>query len=117
MLSEYLFLLSYFLICFLLSTVIYIASLLFVVQTSDDEKTSAYECGFSPFNDARNKFEVKFYLVAILFIVFDLEISFLFPWTLTLGELDLFGIIVMFFFLLILTVGFIYEWISGALDW
>lgn len=84
---------------------------------SDDEKSSSYECGFNPFGDARNKFEVKFYLIAILFIIFDLEISFLFPWTVILYKINLFGFISMLFFLFILALGFIYEWLVGALDW
>ena len=81
------------------------------------QKNSTYECGFEPFDDSRSKFEVKFYLVAILFIIFDLEIIFLFPWAIAFDEIGLFGFLSMMFFLLVLTIGFIYEWMKGALDW
>ena len=83
----------------------------------DSEKTSAYECGFEPFSDARMKFDVRFYLVAILFIIFDLEIAFLFPWSITLGQQGALGFWSMMVFLGVLTVGFIYEWKKGALEW
>jgi len=83
----------------------------------DPEKVSAYECGFNAFDDARMKFDVRFYLVAILFIIFDLEVAFLFPWAVSLGEIGLFGFWSMVVFLTILTVGFIYEWKKGALEW
>lgn len=83
----------------------------------DPEKLSAYECGFDAFDDARHKFDVRFYLVAILFIIFDLEIAFLFPWAVSLGDIGLFGFWSMVTFLGVLTVGFIYEWNKGALDW
>lgn len=92
-------------------------SLLVGKQNPDPEKLSAYECGFPPFDDARNKFDVRFYLVAILFIIFDLEIAFLFPWAVSLGDIGMFGFWSMMIFLGILTVGFIYEWNKGALDW
>ncbi len=81
------------------------------------EKNSTYECGFEPFDETRGKFEVKFYLVAILFIIFDLEIIFLFPWAVAFKEIGIFGFWSMMFFLFVLTVGFIYEWLKGALDW
>ena len=83
----------------------------------DPEKLSAYECGFNAFDDARMKFDVRFYLVAILFIIFDLEVAFLFPWALSLGDIGLFGFWSMMIFLAILTIGFIYEWKKGALEW
>jgi len=83
----------------------------------DLEKATAYECGFDPFDDARNKFDVRFYLVAILFIIFDLEVSFLFPWCINLGALPLFAFWSMFIFLSFLTIGFVYEWKRGALEW
>ena len=83
----------------------------------DPEKLSAYECGFEPFNDSRMEFDVRFYLVAILFIIFDLEIAFLFPWAISLGSLGALGFWSMMIFLAILTVGFIYEWKKGALEW
>ena len=83
----------------------------------DPEKLSAYECGFNAFDDARMKFDVRFYLVAILFIIFDLEVSFLFPWAVAFGRLGLFGFWSMMIFLGVLTVGFVYEWKKGALEW
>ena len=86
-------------------------------KNPDPEKLSAYECGFEPFSDSRMEFDVRFYLVAILFIIFDLEIAFLFPWAISLGNIGFVGFISMMIFLVILTVGFIYEWRKGALDW
>ena len=86
-------------------------------ERPDPEKNAAYECGFDPFEDSRGKFDVRFYLVAILFIVFDLEVAFLFPWAVALGDIGVFGFWSMMLFLAILTVGFIYEWRKGALEW
>ena len=83
----------------------------------DPEKLSPYECGFEPFEDARMKFDVRYYLIAILFILFDLEIAFLFPWAVVINEIGLFGFVSMMIFLGILAVGFIYEWMKGALEW
>jgi NADH-quinone oxidoreductase subunit A len=83
----------------------------------DSEKNSPYECGFEAFEDARMKFDVRYYLVAILFILFDLEIAFLFPWAVVVREIGLFGFVSMMVFLGILVVGFIYEWMKGALEW
>ena len=83
----------------------------------DPEKLSAYECGFNAFDDARMKFDVRFYLVAILFIIFDLEVSFLFPWAASFGQLGVYGFWSMMVFLAVLTIGFIYEWKKGALEW
>ena len=83
----------------------------------DSEKNSPYECGFEAFEDARRKFDVRYYLVAILFILFDLEIAFLFPWAVVLKEIGLFGFLAMLVFLAILVVGFVYEWMKGALEW
>ena len=104
-----------------LSLVIGIALLVipFLVAYSkpDAEKLSAYECGFNAFDDARMKFDVRFYLVSILFIIFDLEVTFLFPWAVALGDIGLFGFWSMMLFLGVLTVGFIYEWRKGALEW
>ena len=91
--------------------------LLIAPKNPDSEKLSPYECGFDPFDDARSKFDIRFYLVAILFIIFDLEIIFLFPWAIAFNEIGLFGFLSMMFFLFVLTVGFIYEWMKGALDW
>jgi NADH-quinone oxidoreductase subunit A len=91
----------------------------FIVAPSkpDSEKLSPYECGFEAFEDARMKFDVRYYLVAILFILFDLEIAFLFPWAIVLKEIGIFGFVSMMVFLGILVVGFIYEWMKGALEW
>ena len=83
----------------------------------DSEKASTYECGFEAFDDARSKFDVRFYLVAILFIIFDLEVAFLFPWAVSLGTIGILGFVSMVVFLGVLTVGFIYEWRKGALEW
>jgi NADH-quinone oxidoreductase subunit A len=87
------------------------------VHRPDAEKLSPYECGFEAFEDARMKFDVRYYLVAILFILFDLEIAFLFPWAIVLQEIGFFGFVAMMVFLGILVVGFIYEWKKGALEW
>ncbi|TCH97013.1 NADH-quinone oxidoreductase subunit A [Roseococcus sp. SYP-B2431] len=92
-------------------------SMLVARQKPNAEKLSAYECGFAPFDDTRRRFDVRFYLVAILFIIFDLEVAFLFPWAVTLGEIGWLGFGSMMGFLGVLTVGFIYEWRKGALDW
>ena len=86
-------------------------------KNPDPEKLSAYECGFEPFEDARMQFDIRYYLIAILFILFDLEIAFLFPWAVAFKDLDFFGLISMMIFLAILVVGFVYEWAKGALDW
>ena len=87
------------------------------IHRPDPEKLSPYECGFEAFEDARMKFDVRYYLIAILFILFDLEIAFLFPWAVVLQEIGLFGFLAMVLFLAILVVGFIYEWMKGALEW
>ena len=100
-----------------LAMVMVLASFIVAQQKPDAEKNSAYECGFPPFEDARSKFDVRFYLVSILFIIFDLEIAFLFPWAITLGQIGVYGFWSMVTFLGVLTVGFIYEWRKGALDW
>ena len=100
-----------------LSGVILLASLIVARQRPDAEKVSAYECGFDAFADARHKFDVRFYLVAILFIIFDLEVAFLFPWAVALGKIGVFGYWSMMIFLGVLTVGFVYEWRKGALEW
>jgi NADH-quinone oxidoreductase subunit A len=91
--------------------------LLVAPRRPDSEKLSAYECGFEAFDDSRGRFDVRFYLVAILFIIFDLEVAFLFPWAVSLRDVGLFGFWSMMIFLTILTVGFIYEWKKGALEW
>ena len=93
------------------------SAFLLAYKQPDPEKLSAYECGFNAFDDARMKFDVRFYLVAILFIIFDLEVSFLFPWATAFGRLGAYGFWSMIVFLLVLTIGFIYEWKKGALEW
>jgi NADH-quinone oxidoreductase subunit A len=117
MLREYLPILLFLGIATGLSAIMVIASLIVARQHPDSEKLSAYECGFEAFEDARHKFDVRFYLVAILFIIFDLEVAFLFPWAVTLGEIGLFGFWSMVVFLGVLTIGFAYEWRKGALEW
>ena len=97
--------------------ILMLAPLVAAVSNPDYEKNSAYECGFEPFETARLKFDIRFYLVAILFIIFDLEIAFLFPWAVSLGQIGIYGFFSMMIFLFILTIGFIYEWKKGALDW
>jgi NADH-quinone oxidoreductase subunit A len=104
-------------IAVVLAVAIVLASFVLARQRPDSEKLSPYECGFEPFSNARSKFDVRFYLVAILFIIFDLEVAFLFPWAVTLGRIGLFGFWSMIVFLAVLTVGFIYEWRKGALEW
>ena len=94
-----------------------VAPFLIAYTQPDAEKLSAYECGFNAFDDARMKFDIRFYLVAILFIIFDLEVTFLFPWAVAFGQLGLFGFWSMMVFLAVLTIGFIYEWRKGALEW
>ena len=102
-----------------LGIAIFMTAIPFILGDSkpDSEKLSAYECGFEAFDDARGRFDVRFYLVAILFIIFDLEVAFLFPWAISLGSIGVFGFWSMMIFLLLLTVGFIYEWKKGALEW
>ena len=117
LLVQYLPILIFLAVAFALASMIVLASFIVARQKPDSEKLSAYECGFEPFEDARIKFDVRFYLVAILFIIFDLEVAFLFPWAVSLGEIGVFGFWSMFVFLAILTVGFIYEWKKGALEW
>jgi NADH-quinone oxidoreductase subunit A len=116
-LREYLPILVFIGVALVLAVVIVSASLLVARQKPDAEKLSPYECGFEPFADARSKFDVRYYLVSILFIIFDLEVAFLFPWAASLGAIGLFGFWSMVVFLGVLTVGFIYEWRKGALEW
>lgn len=115
--TEYFIILIFFVISSILAILLFFLSYLVIPQKTDQEKISAYECGFNPFDDARSTFDVRFYLVAILFLIFDLEVSFLFPWSLILNKLPWFGFWSMIFFLVILTVGFVYEWFKGALEW
>ena len=100
----------------LIASVILFASFMLAIQTPDPEKTSAYECGFEPFEDARNRFDVRFYIVAILFLIFDIEVVFLFPWATTLGMVGSTAYGIIIFFLILLTLGFIYEVVKGALN-
>ena len=117
LLAEYLPILMFLGIAIALSTVMVAAAYIVARQRPDSEKDSAYECGFEAFDDARSKFDVRFYLVAILFIIFDLEVAFLFPWAVALGDIGLLGFWSMVVFLGILTIGFVYEWKKGALEW
>jgi NADH-quinone oxidoreductase subunit A len=117
LLREYLPILLFIGVALGLAIVIVLASFVAANQRPDSEKLSPYECGFEPFADARSKFDVRFYLVSILFIIFDLEVAFLFPWAVSLGSIGLFGFWSMIVFLAVLTVGFIYEWKKGALEW
>ncbi|MEO1194482.1 MAG: NADH-quinone oxidoreductase subunit A [Pseudomonadota bacterium] len=117
LLSEYLPILLFLGVAIAIACAAVGASLIVGKQNPDSEKLSAYECGFDAFDDARSKFDVRYYLVAILFIIFDLEVAFLFPWAVSLGEIGMLGFWSMVIFLGILTVGFIYEWKKGALEW
>lgn len=100
-----------------LALVLMLAAMIVAVRRPDAEKVSAYECGFNAFDDSRMKFDVRFYLVSILFIIFDLEIAFLFPWAIAFNDIGLAGFWSMMIFLGVLTIGFIYEWKKGALEW
>ena len=116
-LSEYFSIILFLLIAVGLSFGFILANYLAAPSNPDPEKLSAYECGFEAFDDSRMEFDVRFYLVAILFIIFDLEIAFLFPWAISLGNIGALGFWSMMIFLSILTIGFIYEWRKGALEW
>jgi NADH-quinone oxidoreductase subunit A len=116
-LLEYLPILLFIVIAFGLGLALMLAPFVLAPAKPDPEKLSAYECGFPAFDDARMRFEVRFYLVSILFIIFDLEVAFLFPWAITLKSIGAFGFWSMVLFLAVLTVGFIYEWKKGALEW
>ena len=116
-LKDYLSIIIFIFIALALSIGFIVINFLFSPKKPDPEKLSAYECGFEPFEDSRRECDVRFYLYAILFIIFDLEIAFLFPWAISLGKIGFLGFISMMIFLFILTVGFIYEWKKGALDW
>ena len=116
-LRDYLSIVIFIFVALTLSVGFILLNYLFSPKNPDAEKLSAYECGFEAFGDSRMEFDVRFYLVAILFIIFDLEIAFLFPWAISLGKIGAIGFYSMMIFLLILTIGFIYEWKKGALDW
>ena len=116
-LTDYLSIIIFLFIALLISIGFIVINFISSPSNPDPEKLSAYECGFDAFDDSRMEFDVRFYLVAILFIIFDLEIAFLFPWAITLGEIGVFGFWSMMIFLAVLTIGFIYEWKKGALEW
>ena len=117
LLKEYLPILIFLGLAITMGIMLMLSALVIAVRNPDSEKTSAYECGFNAFDDARMKFDVRFYLVAILFIIFDLEVAFLFPWAAGFQYVGSLGFWAMIIFLAILTVGFIYEWKKGALEW
>jgi NADH-quinone oxidoreductase subunit A len=117
LLREYLPIVVFFGLALALGLVFIFAALVVAVRRPDPEKISAYECGFNAFDDARMKFDVRFYLVSILFIIFDLEVAFLFPWAVAFGDIGGFGYWSMMAFLAVLTIGFAYEWKKGALEW
>jgi len=117
LLRNYLPIVIFLAVAVLLGLVFIIAAALLAVRNPDPEKVSAYECGFNAFDDARMKFDVRFYLVSILFIIFDLEIAFLFPWAVAFKDVGLVGFWSMMVFLAVLTIGFAYEWKKGALEW
>ena len=117
LLSDYLPLAIFIAVAVGLSAALLIAPFIVAYKNPDPEKMSAYECGFNAFDDARMKFDVRFYLVAILFIIFDLEVAFLFPWAVAFGQIGAFGFWSMMVFLGVLTIGFAYEWKKGALEW
>ncbi|GAB5469045.1 MAG: NADH-quinone oxidoreductase subunit A [Rhodospirillales bacterium] len=117
LLSEYFPILLFLGIAGALALLMVVASFIVARQRPDSEKVSAYECGFNAFDDARMKFDVRFYLVSILFIIFDLEVAFLFPWAVGLADIGTFGFWSMMVFLGLLTIGFAYEWRKGALEW
>jgi len=116
-LMEYLPILIFLIIALVIAIVMMSISFLLGSNNPDNEKLSPYECGFEAFDDARGRFEVRFYLVAMLFIIFDLEVAFLFPWAVSLGNIGILGFWSMMIFLIVLTIGFIYEWKKGALEW
>lgn len=115
--SEYLIIAVFISISVLVSFALGTLPMLFAVSNPNNEKLSTYECGFNPLSSARKNFDIKFYLVSILFIIFDLEIAFLFPWSVSLYDISYSGFYSMMIFLTILTIGFIYEWCKGALEW
>jgi NADH-quinone oxidoreductase subunit A len=117
LLQAYLPLVIFIGIAFVISTALLVVPFFIAPNKPDPEKVSAYECGFDAFDDARMTFDVRFYLVSLLFIIFDLEVAFLFPWAVAFDDVGLFGFWAMMVFLAILTIGFIYEWRKGALEW
>ena len=116
-LREYLPIIIFLGLAIALGVILILAAVVLAVRHPDPEKVSAYECGFDPFDDARMKFDVRFYLVSILFIIFDLEVAFLFPWAVAFGAMSMAAFWSMMIFLAVLTIGFAYEWKKGALEW
>ena len=116
-LLEYAPILIFFAIALVMGAAFLVGAWVIAPKSPDKEKVSAYECGFNAFDDARMKFDVRFYLVSLLFIIFDLEVAFLFPWAVAFKDVGLFGFWAMMIFLAVLTIGFIYEWRKGALEW
>ncbi|MDB5595949.1 MAG: nuoA [Hyphomicrobiales bacterium] len=117
LLSQYLPLVVFIVVSAAIAGALLIAPFVVAYSSPDPEKLSAYECGFNAFDDARMKFDVRFYLVSLLFIIFDLEVAFLFPWAVAFKDVGLFGFWSMMLFLGVLTIGFVYEWKKGALEW
>ena len=117
LISDYLPLVVFVILAALITGALLVAPFLVAFKAPDAEKLSPYECGFDPFDDARMRFDARFYLVSLLFIIFDLEVAFLFPWAVSLGDIGMLGFWSMIVFLAVLTVGFIYEWKKGALEW
>src|SRR5690349_17741580 len=117
LLADYLPLVIFIGVALFIGCALLVAPFIVAYSSPDPEKLSAYECGFNAFDDARMKFDVRFYLVSILFIIFDLEVAFLFPWAVAFKEVGLFGFWSMMAFLAVLTIGFVYEWKKGALEW
>lgn len=117
LISSYLPVLIFIIVSALIAGILLIMPYIVAYRSPDPEKLSAYECGFNSFDDARMKFDIRFYLVSILFIIFDLEVAFLFPWAVSFDAVRMFGFVSMLVFLAVLTVGFIYEWKKGALEW
>lgn len=117
LLKNYLSIFLFFFISIVLSIFVFVIPYILTSKIQDKQKLSTYECGFNPFEDTKSEFDIKFYLIAILFIIFDLEIGFLFPFSLCLENITNLGLFSMYLFLVILTVGFFYEWKKGALDW
>jgi NADH-quinone oxidoreductase subunit A len=117
LLRDYLPIVIFIAVAMAIGAALLVAPFLIAVRNPDSEKVSAYECGFNAFDDARMKFDVRFYLVSILFIIFDLEVAFLFPWAAAFKDVGVFGFWSMMTFLAVLTIGFIYEWNKGALEW
>ena len=115
--DQYFYLIIYILISFLITFVLVFVGFILSPKESNFEKLSSYECGFEPFGEAHSVFSIQFFLVGILFMLFDLEVAYLFPWVIGLGHLSAFGFFLMFFFLILLVIGFVYEWKKGALDW